>query len=681
VTVTTEVKSYCRICIAQCGIVVTLEQGDGEPRVTHVRGDVDHPVSAGYTCAKGRNLPALHHHAQRLEQPRLRGAEVGAEEVLDDLAARIAAIVERDGPDAVAFFFATGVAFDAAGRTVAEKFFRKLGTRSKYSTLSIDSPSKPIASELVGGWPWINPVTDEDSCRLALLIGINPVISHGHTSSMTNPRAILVAQRERGELWVLDPRVTETAKEATRHLQNLPSTDAYVLGHLVRELLVEGADEAYLEAHGSDVPRLAEAVEPFTRARTAELTGLDETDLAALVAAVRRAGRISVVTGTGASMGPGANVTEWFRLALLVVTGSIDRPGGMWCNPGFLSRLDTRRLPISPPDGLVEDRGPRSRPDLHRQFGELPCAALASEIEAGYVKALVVVGGNPLRSLPDSEGIAAAFAKLEVLAVADVVENEMTRTATHVLPSAGLLERADLSLFLDAFLHRVMAQRSAPVVPLVGGRKPVWWWFAALAERLGLDVLPEGMTLDTASDDALLEPVVARSMDPAALPPGMRVALAEEPSTFGWITERVLPEGRWRLAPALLVQQLEELLAAPDRGLVFIPRRQLRTMNSQYRDSLLRGETPLADVLVHPSDADAAGLADGDLVRVVGRHGATEGRAHVTTEIREGAVSVPHGWGAPDVQRLTSAHEDVDPLTGMVLLGGLPVRLEPVRGG
>ncbi|MCW2623084.1 MAG: putative dehydrogenase [Frankiales bacterium] len=678
----TEVRTYCRICIAQCGLIVDVQDGPDEPVVTHVRGDAAHPVSQGYTCTKGRSMPQLHHHPDRLDHPLMRAADgeqqrVEWDELLDDLATRTARIVEEHGPDSVAFFFATGLAFDSAGRRVADRFVRTLGTGQKYTSLTIDSPAKPLAAELVGGWAWINPMIDEQACRLSLYIGMNPIVSHGHTSAMSNPTARLKRQLEQGELWVLDPRRTETGRMATRHLQNRPGSDAFVLGFLVRELLEEGADHAYLEEHGSDIGRLAEAVAPLTAERVAEATGLAEQDLHDLLAAVRRAGRIGVHSGTGVTMAPGANVTEWLRLALLVVTGSLDRPGGMWCNPGFLSRLDTKRIPVSPPEGTATP-GPASRPELLRQFGELPCAALASEIEAGNVKALFVMGGNALRSIPDSAAMEAALASLEVVAVADIVATETTRAATHVLPSTGQLERSDVPVFLDAFLDRVMSQRTAAVVPPAAERRPVWWAMAQLADRMGMSVLPDGLTLETATDDALLAPLIARSVDPAALAEAPAVALAPDVERFGWVTDRIVPDGRWRLAPAPLVAQLAELLEAPPRGLVYLPRRQLRTMNSQFRDHTLKDELPHADVLVHPADAAAAGIADGDRVRVVGRYGETQGRAQVTDEIRAGAISMTHGWGDPDVQRLTSTVHEVDPLTGMSLMSGLQVRLEPV---
>src|SRR4051794_8703095 len=107
----TEALSYCRICAAACGIVVTT---DGE-QVLKVRGDQEHPISRGYVCSKGRGIPEWHHSDRRLDWPRLEGSRVTWDELLADLAGRLNSVIDESGPDAVALYLATGLAYDAAG--------------------------------------------------------------------------------------------------------------------------------------------------------------------------------------------------------------------------------------------------------------------------------------------------------------------------------------------------------------------------------------------------------------------------------------------------------------------------------------------------------------------------------------------------------------------------------------
>ena len=148
--------------------------------------------------------------------------------------------------------------------------------------------------------------------------------------------------------------------------------------------------------------------------------------------------------------------------------------------------------------------GAASRPELPRRFGEYPCAALVDEIEAGNVRALVVVGGNPLIAFPDRDRTQAALASLDVLAVADVVETDTTELATHLLPVAGQLERADVPWMLDAYQPAIATQYTPAVVPPGADRRLMWQAFAELGRRLGVSVLPRGIDPDTATDKVLV---------------------------------------------------------------------------------------------------------------------------------------------------------------------------------
>ncbi len=677
-----EIHSFCRICTAMCGITVTVA-GD---RVLKVRGDHAHPLSGGYTCPKGRALPDWHHHPHRLDHPRLDGRTVDWDRALENLSGRLSTIIDESGPDAVAMYLASGSAYDANGRRAAERFLTAIGSRQKYTATTIDTPMRPLVAELMGGWSGLTPMWDQKAARLLILVGTNPVVSHGHGNGLADPVRRLRTQQERGPVWVIDPRRTETAQLADRRLAPRPGTDHLILGWLVREILAAGADRAYLDNHATGTEELAAAVAPFTLDRATAGTGLDGDDLLDLLGAVRTAGRLSVLSGTGVSMGRHANVTEWLLWALAIVTGSYDRPGGMWFNPGYLMQLDARSW--QPSDGRPEP-GPASRPELPRRFGEYPCAALVSEIEAGNVRALMVVGGNPLIAFPDRDRTRAALASLDVLAVADVVETDTTGPATHLLPVAGQLERADLPWMLDAYQPEVATQYTPAVVPPGADRRLMWRVFARLGRLMGVEVLPRGIDPDAATDEDLLALIADRGRRDAATVLGARRGIVDDGApVHGWVLNRVLPDRRWKLAPEPLVAQLADLAdsgalggsgdrddpahlggSAKPESLVLVPRRQMRTMNGQLRD--LGGVEP--EVLIHPDH----GFADGQPVRVRSAHGELVGLARTSDEIAPGAVSIPHGWADPNVCTLTTAESDLDPLTGMVRQSGLPVDLSP----
>ena len=226
--------SFCRFCEALCGVIVTT---DGQ-QVLEVRGDPEDPLSNGYTCPKGRALGKWHHDERRLDVPQLlRGDQlepVDWPELLGDLSTRLQEIIDRDGRDAVGFYMATGASFDANGRRTLERFRRALGTKSMYTAASIDTPAKPLVSELMSGHPGLFPALDRDEAKLFLLLGVNPVVSHGHMNAFPDPVTTLREMASRAEVWVVDPRRCETARLATRHLAIRPGTDYALLAYLIR---------------------------------------------------------------------------------------------------------------------------------------------------------------------------------------------------------------------------------------------------------------------------------------------------------------------------------------------------------------------------------------------------------------------------------------------------------------
>jgi anaerobic selenocysteine-containing dehydrogenase len=675
-----EERTFCRICSAACALVVTV---DGQ-EVVSARGDNDDPVSRGYSCAKGRSVGALHHHPRRLDTPTVRDATGTMRPqswaaCLDDLAARLRSVRDEHGPDAVAIYMATASTFDSVGSRYAARFSAGLGTRNRYSAVTLDSPCKPLVAELMAGRSDLLPAVDRERATFSVFIGVNPVVSHGHFNAFPDPivrlRELAAGDRE---VWVIDPRRTETARLATRHLQPRPDTDWVLLAHAIRELLVDGADHDFLADHASGVDRLRDAVAPFDRASVVERTGLEPADVDDLVAALRRHERVAAQTGTGTTMGRAANVTEWLTWALHVVKGSYDRPGGMWFNPGFVGCHDRRKV-VPSPEHAVRDTPPPSRPDLPSRMGEYPSAALVDQIESGEVRALVVYGGNPLSSFPEPERLAAAVASLDAVAVIDIVQTETVDVATHVLPSTGQLERADIPYFLDQFLAEVGSRYTPAVVEPGADRLHAWQIFHELGARLDIDVLPDDVDPATVTEDELLARIAARARRPFDELRQSRL-IVDEAETFGWV-EASLPDGRWRVAPPELVAQLEELAAEPVRtGLLLIPRRQPRHMNSLLRDAGASGRLDDVEVLVHPIDAAGAGLHDGDAVTLRTDHGTMCGVARLDEHLRRGVVSAPHGWpGDAHVGRLLTGTNDCDPLTGMVHQSGVPVTVEPAR--
>jgi anaerobic selenocysteine-containing dehydrogenase len=663
-------RSFCRVCTSLCGILVDT----ADEQVVRVRGDRDHPMSQGYTCVKGRALPAMHHHPRRIERPLMRTdgslQPTSWELCLDDLGARLREIIDRNGPSSVGIFFGSGLGMDAAGYRMAEALHASIRTPARFSPLTIDGTAKVLTATLVGGFPGLNPRPDYDRAKLVVYLGVNPVVSHGHTTAMPSPTTTIRALRAHAQVWVVDPRRTETARLASHHLAPRPGTDYAILAYLVRELLREGAD---VLAHRTvDSGALQAAVEPYTLEHSAHVADVPADELAALVAAIRQTGRLAIETGTGITMSADANVVQWLAWIVMILTNSMNRPGGVWFHPGFFRQVDAAPLPVLPPETFFSP-GPPSRPELPGFLGEWPCAALASEIAAGNIRAVLNLGGGLLTAFPDEHVLRPALAQLDVLATIDIIANTTTALSTHVLPTKDQLERADINLW-DFLSPRVAAQYSPAVVKPVGERRSAWWVLAELGRRLGHELAGPLAPLPSddrpESDDAMLAVQTARARRTFADLVDSRYVETGYEVPAQWVEDHLQKIGGWRLAPSQLVAQLAALQnPAP---LCLVPRRQKRHLNSQLT---FLGDSP--EVLLHPDDAASAGVADGEPVIVRSASGELVGTARVDAGMRRGAVSVPHGHEHANVNVLTS-HQQADPLTGMARYSGVPVSVHPV---
>ena len=282
----------------------------------------------------------------------------------------------------------------------------------------------------------------------------------------------------------------------------------------------------------------------------------------------------------------------------------------------------------------------------------------------------MVTGGNPIAALPEPERMRAALRSLDALVVVDVLESEVTELATHVLPATGELERTDISMYSHLSVHSAVQTTRAVVAP-VAARRPVWWMLGSLAARLDLDLLG-GVAADDLTDESYLRGIVEHSpLDADALfDAGSRGV--DLPVEYGWVHETMLPDGHWRLAPSILLERLRAH-REPAPGLLLAPRREMAWSNSVRYGA--HGEETV--VKLHPSDAAAAGLADGDPVTVTSEHGALTVTVAVDEKVRAGVVSLVHGRRGRSPGSLLSSTAEVDPLTTMPHASGVVVTVAP----
>ena len=458
-----------------------------------------------------------------------------------------------------------------------------------------------------------------------MLVGVNPVVSHGHAISMPNPTGTVRDITRRGQVWVIDPRRTETARLATGHLAPRPSTDHAVLAYLVREILRDGM-KSDVPVQGIDA--LDAAVEPFTLEHTARLADVAEAELTRLCAAVRARRCVAVETGTGVTMtADRANVTQWLAWVLMILTGAMNRPGGTWFHPGFAYQLEAfgDLLPITPIEGSFGP-GPSSRPEAQAFINEWPCAVLPDEIAAGNVRALINVGGSLVTVVPGDGQADPGPAEPRGLRH-DGDHQQRDHGVGHPRAadqgSAGTARHHHSRHPEFAGVRAIQPRRRRPgrraAVDVVGLRRtgPA----ARLRARQSRRPRQQHRRRRARGSAGRRPDQVRRGGGH-----GLGGGPAELPAP--WVDAHIERMGGWRLAPPLLVDQLAALAAARAAGDGAAP--AARELNGQL-DFL--GER--AEILIHPDDGAAAGVVDGQRVTVRSANGSSPASRRSTT--RSGA--------------------------------------------
>jgi anaerobic selenocysteine-containing dehydrogenase len=704
----------CTLCEAACGIVVDV---DGD-RVLSVRGDPDDPASRGYVCPKVVGMQDLHEDPDRLRRPLVRDGGVLREATWDEAIARAAEglrrVREEHGKDAVAVYQGNPTAHNLGLMTVGQLVLRTLGTKNLYSASTADQAPHMRASHDMFGHALFMPVPDIGRTDFWLVVGGNPVVSNG--SIMTAPdvkRRIAELRARGGKLVVVDPRRTETAELADRHLFLRPGTDALFLFSMLHAVFDEGL--ARPGPHVAGFERLRDLAERFSPERVEDTTGIAAEDVWTLARDFAHARSAAPYVRVGTCHQEHGTLASWLAYALAAVTGNLDREGGlMWTTPA----ADVAR--IADAIGLRGHGTFRSRvrgaPEIG---GELPIAVLAEEIETpggGQVRALVTCAGNPVLSAPNGPRLDRAIATLEHYVAIDGYLNETTRHAHVILPPCSPLQRDHYDLALNAFAVDNVAKWVDAPLPLGPEDKDDAEILRALAIALRLDGA-RSRTVATGAIRTLIDRAGDR-LDPAVLiDVALRVgpyglgrgglslsALRKTPHgvVLGPLAKRLpamlrTPSKKVELAPEPFVAEVPALEATLSREippLVLVGRRHLRSNNSWLHNSkrLVKGPARCT-LLVHPEDARTHGLADGGRARVTSARGTLEVTVATSDEMMPGVVSLPHGWGHDRTgTRLSvaTAHAGVslndltdeqrtDRLTGNAAFSATPVEIAPAR--
>ncbi|MGC8120086.1 molybdopterin oxidoreductase family protein [Marinobacter sp. VGCF2001] len=699
----------CHLCEAMCGVAIEVDNGN----ILSIKGDDKDPLSKGHICPKAVALQDLHEDPDRLKKP-IRKTDQGWEELswneaFDLVAEKLHGIRQTYGRNSIGVYQGNPNVHNHGALMTSMPFLRAIGTQNRFSATSNDQLPHMLASLEMFGHQILFPIPDIDHTDLFICIGGNPMASNGSLMTVPDIRGRLKALRQRGgQLVVIDPRRTETARLADQFHFIRPGTDAFLLMAMIHTLFAEDlVDAGAAERLVKDVDLLRLAALGFTPEAVASHTGIEAEAIRELARQLANTPRAALYSRMGTSTQAFGGTTTWLAYCLNVLTGKLDVPGGVLFTQPAVDLVALGAM--SGQQGHFGKRHSRVR-GLPEFAGEYPASTMADEILTpgeGQVRAFVTVAGNPVLSSPNGERLDQALEGLDFMVSVDYYLNETTRHADIILPPTAALERSHYDLIFSQFAVRNVAKYSEALFPAADDARHDWQILLELAHRLekqrkggrlplrselgwkafktlgpdpildmllrsgpyGADAGPVRPLVQTATElvmDILPERNPLRGLARLSplnrrwdnLPKGLSLAaLKEAPSGIDLgplqpaLPERLFTrDGKIHMAPRRYLSDVERmktvLEAAPAGELLLIGRRHVRSNNSWMHNSrrLVKGKDRCT-LLIHPDDASQRGLKTGDRASVSVENREVALPVEVTDDIMPGVVSIPHGWG------------------------------------
>lgn len=647
---TTIVRAACpHDCPDTCALLVTVKDGVA----TEVRGDPDHPPTAGVLCTKVSRYAERTYHKDRLLHPMRRVGKKGEgrferiswEEAIATIAQRLGEIALRD-PQAILPYSYAGTMGQVQGESMAGRFFNRLGASQLDRTICASAGGAGYRYTIgarIGA-----DLEQVDHAKLIIIWGGNPIASNLHFWTR-----VQAAKRNGARLIAIDPYRSLTAEKCHQHIALLPGTDAALALGLMHVLIAEDLlDHDYIARYTLGFDQLKERVAEWTPARTAEVCGISADEVQNLA---REYGRVALA-------GEGAFIRANYGMQRVRGGGMAAR--NVACLPALVGawRHASGGIQLSVSDSFPKDAAALSRPDLAARHGK-PSRIInmstigddllkpASPDFGPQVEAVIVYNSNPVAVAPESGKVAQGFAREDLFTV--VLEHFQTDTADYadiLLPATTQLEHIDVHA---SYGHVYMMANNAAIAPL-GEAKPNTEIFRLLAAAMGF---AEDCFKD--SDDQLAAVAFKRD-DPRSVgydweqlkeKGWQRLAVPSSPFAEGGFAT---PSGKCEFYSEQMkaagldplptyIAPYESVASNPQLGvkypLAMISPPARNFLNSSFVNvQSLRDTEGEPHLDMHPQDAAARGIAQGETVRIFNDRGSMQARVRVTDKARVGLV-------------------------------------------
>ena len=644
----TDLPTVCVLCSHNCGLRVDVEDG----RIVAVRGDETNPITKGYVCNKAFGIAHYVEHGDRVRHP-LRRRPDGTFEQIDwttaiaEIATRLNDIRRRHSPRAIALVGIGGQG-NHMDAPYAMAFLRGTGSRRWFNAFAQEKTQHSLLDQ----WMFdASPATflhaDTARARFLLVLGTNPKISNrGHNATDTFK---MLAEDPGRTVVVVDPRETETARTATRHLRVKPGTDVYLLLAMAAVIVREGlAAEAFVAGHTIGLEQLRAELAAVDVARMAARCGLAVDDIVETARGFARAESAAVFYDLGVEQTPFSTLVSYLIRVLLVLTDNLGRPGGCMFLESFLPPMQDPARVKEPERALASGiaairalgNGGMFSPTL------VPEEVLLDHPER--IRALVVEGSNPILSYSDASRWREARERLDLLVVIDPAMTETARLADYVLPTPVGYEKWETSAFPRG-VPEIYMQIRPPVVPPPPDALPEPEIYVRLCEAMGLYGTP---------------PAELHALAPEALTPeGAMAFLATAQGAARGGENEMLVWAYRALGPHLPSPSLAAMFLIAHLNAMFRTEGVLRTLGPDWEGKMPSeiGAELFRRFLAHPEGVE---IARQRLETNLEDHlGFADGRIRLAPEAM-----------MPEIRRAIATEPAVDPQFPLVLAAGLRTR-------
>ena len=697
-------KTICRICEAQCGLIVSTRDN----QVVDIKPNENHVASTGYACIKGLKMGDFVHSPDRLKRPlkKVDGqfVPISWDQAIEEIGGKLKAIQREHGGESIAAYMGNPIGFSLWPTTMMALFLKAFGADKLFTPGTQDCANKFAGGERLFGSPNDQVFPDIDHSNLLIVVGSNPVISKMSFITLPHPMKRLKDIENRGgKVYWVNPRYTESARRFGVHVPIRPDTDVFfMLGFLHEVIRRRAVDTERIRQYMNGYEALAEVAQKWTPQRVAEVTKIPESRLKGMVTDYLAADGAAIYSSTGVNQGSHGLMVYWLQEAINAITGNLDKRGGVLAGKSV--------FPAPPSPG----EAPRSRiNDIPYVNSTIPAGIMADEILApgpGKVRAMFNMAGNPLLTCAGSDRLVSAFADLELLVCIDIVRNETAEYADYILPGLHSLERPDVPFYFFTFMG-LMPVRSftytEPMLSPAGESRDEGLIFRQLCRTAGKPIAGSRILqlLSAAAEGLNRVPFLGKitSLDRIFFSfltfsgkiGGLRKlrkhpnGILLEPNQPGdFLGKRVnTKSGKVELAPPDLVERAQGLdkvfeTERKDAGaLKLIQKRERFTHNSWAHnvEEFVKGDRNTNYLYIHPRDAQPRNLSAGDMARVSVGDKCVQVPVKLDEDMLPGTISVPHGWGHQQADGLRVARNTEGANVNILMPDG-PASIEPGSG-